>query len=234
MHLISTTPAPPAVVPTRLQTFAVAFSIIDFLISSSQRSCFANSQSTLLANEQSILKGEPSVKRVAALYRISTSAGMSYLAFGLSLSKCALRHKNIPNTNLQTATCPPRPVSLEGEDIILEGDLVAYRQPPAPKWTVAAVISQTEADNFTVRPVVQRDGTAEKDVLELFVNWTSTAEETAIQKPTHEIRLLDADFEERVVQDRIENPHGEMSEYCWRISREALGTDILPVVQGEE
>lgn len=62
----------------------------------------------------------------------------------------------------------------------------------------------------------------------MFVDWSDGAQPEAIVTESLNIRLLDADFEQRVVQDRVENPHGEHAEPCWRISRAAL-TDVAPI-----
>lgn len=144
-------------------------------------------------------------------------------------SHCALLRPH-PRAR-RAAACPSRPVfsSLSAaDDVILEGDLVAYRLPPAPRWTVAAVVSQPAPDTFTVRPVVQRALPAENGTVELFVDWDPAVPETSLAAAASHIRLLDADFEERVVQDRIENPHGELSEYCWRVRPAALRAATAP------
>lgn len=115
------------------------------------------------------------------------------------------------------------------DDVILEGDLIAYRPRMSRQWTVAAVVSPPRSDTYVVRPVVQRDGALDAAALELFVDWTPGTADAAVSIANCDVRLLDADFEERIVQDRIENPHGEQSEYCWRVNRATLGADTLPI-----
>lgn len=106
-------------------------------------------------------------------------------------------------------------------DVILEGDLLAYRQRSSASWYLGAVTYADASTRFHVRPVCTR-GNEEGGIIECFVNWESDLTETIVSLPNYEVSLLDADYEERVVQDRLENPHGEVSEDCWKVSQTVL------------
>lgn len=78
-----------------------------------------------------------------------------------------------------------------------------------------------EKESYSVRSLCSRS-LEEDGSLECFVNWEQDSGELSIQSETYEISIVDADYEERVVQDRLANPHGEVSEDCWRISTKVL------------
>lgn len=103
---------------------------------------------------------------------------------------------------------------------ILEGDLLVFRTQNNENWSIGAVIEKASTE-FLIRPVYSRD-TESTSVIECFVNWDPTIQSQILRYESHEMQLLDVDYEVRVIQDRLENPHGEESEDCWKISSTLL------------
>lgn len=106
---------------------------------------------------------------------------------------------------------------------ILEGDLVIYRQPTAIQWQLAAVVEPPSDTHYEVRPIIQRKLSTESDPLvELFVDWDPSIYSVLLPRSTEDLDVIDADTEQRVIEDRVENPHGEISELCWRVDPQDL------------
>lgn len=105
--------------------------------------------------------------------------------------------------------------------IILEGDLLAYRHNDSQEWKVGAVTEVTGRFEYDVRPVYVRDS-ENNSSLECFVDWRTSTDTVTIKPGSYSVKLLEADYEERIVQDRLANPHGEVSEDCWRVSSDLI------------
>lgn len=105
--------------------------------------------------------------------------------------------------------------------VILEGDLLAYRHVDSQEWKVGAVTEVTGRFEYDVRPVYVRD-TEDNSSLECFVDWRTSTDTVTIKPGRFSVKLLEADYEERIVQDRLANPHGEVSEDCWRVSSDVI------------
>lgn len=115
----------------------------------------------------------------------------------------------------QVNRLPKRSVALSMENTILEGDLVVYRFSAEQPWKLAAVTHRYN-DIIDVAPVVSRPDEDGTEKLSLFVDWSEIQEKSrSFTISSAFILPLDADFESRVIEDRIINPHGEESEDCW-------------------
>lgn len=162
-------------------------------------------------------------------------------ALGVPLSKTSMRYRRyrqhilhatsricqIPtfthfNTrDLHVAVFAAVATSQPSSDPVLEGDLIVYRPGDASMWKIGAVVEVAGPNRYEVRPVHAREAPQEGSI-ECFVEWDSDELSVLVSTDVHEIVLIDADYEERVVQDRSENPHGEMSEDCWRVATQTL------------
>lgn len=120
-----------------------------------------------------------------------------------------------------------RPKLCCSADPILEGDLILYRTSPTTNWTLAAVIEPPTPTHLELRPVIQRHLSTPPNPLELFVDWTASNPPKLVSRSNLDILPVDADFEQRIITDRLENPHGEVSEPCWRVKHTQL-TPHLP------
>lgn len=105
-------------------------------------------------------------------------------------------------------------------ELILEGDLLVFRRLNDENWSIGAVVEKGSTE-FLIRPIYSRD-TESTSLIECFVNWDPTIQSQILRSKSHEMQLLDVDYEVRVIQDRLENPHGEESEDCWKVSSTLL------------
>lgn len=110
---------------------------------------------------------------------------------------------------------------------ILAGDLVVHRGGDADsRWELSAVW-HTHGRVVELAPVHSRAVDAEGRY-EVFIDWP------AFETGLREVNLDDGqivdmvalddgvDFETRVVEDRVSNPHGEESEDCWYVQPSIL------------
>ena len=113
---------------------------------------------------------------------------------------------------------------------MLEGDLICYRPPDGSEWILGAVVDTAGDDRYEVRPVHSRVD-EEDGRVECFVDWDADLSSCWISSDTFEVILLDFDYEQRVIEDRVENPHGEHSEDCWRVSTDTLRSFRVSIPQ---
>lgn len=110
---------------------------------------------------------------------------------------------------------------------------MAWRPAERGVWRVGAVVRVADARRFAVRPVYRRASEHALDdpsvCDECFVNWDSELKDELVQAGEGSLRVLDFSYEERIVQCRVENPHGEHSEICYRIPSNDLSSDMQPI-----
>lgn len=114
-------------------------------------------------------------------------------------------------------------------DPILEGDLIVHRPlrtSADDKWTVVAVTS-VRSDCYMVRPIYTRHTAQDERFIECFLDWS--VDPTRLGLDQHAVALVDAAYEPRVIQDRVENPHGELSEDCWKLYYDDITVPVVPI-----
>mmetsp|Transcript_7602 Transcript_7602/g.13776 ORF Transcript_7602/g.13776 Transcript_7602/m.13776 type:complete len:124 (-) Transcript_7602:1860-2231(-) len=96
--------------------------------------------------------------------------------------------------------------------LLQEGDVVIVENKTHSEVVslfLGVLIEATEIENeWKVQPLCQRD---DHEEYELFMN--SKLEPMRIQ--SDRCKWIDSYMSQRIISDRIENPHGEESEYCW-------------------
>mmetsp|Transcript_25969 Transcript_25969/g.85408 ORF Transcript_25969/g.85408 Transcript_25969/m.85408 type:complete len:129 (+) Transcript_25969:1161-1547(+) len=105
-----------------------------------------------------------------------------------------------------------RTVCRASSDGLMEWDVVCYGAESALQ--IGLVVEVTE-ETVTVEPL-EREGKTEV--------WLQAWGE-AETVPRRRVRLIDAEFGQRMSMDRVSNPHGEHAEYFWEISEPSLGED---------
>lgn len=128
--------------------------------------------------------------------------------------------QSLPNRR----TCSYRTPCAKREPV-LEGDLLAYRPLVAPStepssWSVGAVTHI--ADDIVELNAVHARSVDDHGRWELFVESQESFSSNGIPLSQLDFIFVDADYETRVIEDRIHNPHGEESEYCWRVRPQQL------------
>lgn len=101
----------------------------------------------------------------------------------------------------------------------MPGDLIVYRSYPQEPWILAAV-THCHQTTVEVAPVCRRSKN-ERAKLAIFIDWSMndrTAAATICFSLTDTDAVpIEADYEARIIEDRIINPHGEETEDCWYI-----------------